>query len=112
MLFADNLLIYFVRLIWRWIVLIRSSRWLKISATVLSAYEESGVSWATANVLYEYAVGNQKFFSGTFAKPFLFSDSAKAYAAKHTKGKSFGIRVKPGQPVVSVADASVETWLP
>jgi hypothetical protein len=51
----------------------------------------------------------QKFADG-FVKPFIWDFSAKANADQFAKGMSFSVRVKPGQPGVSIADASVENW--
>jgi|SRR5579871_2029244 len=109
-MFADNLLIYICRVLWRTFALLRTLRWPKTNANVLGAYVTSEVSWVSASVMYEYSVGDQKGFSDTFVKPFLFTSSAEAYCAKYTRGRSFTIRVNPKRPDISIADFSVENW--
>jgi len=34
----------------------------------------------------------------------------KAYADQYARGMEFKIRIKPGDPSVSVADSTVENW--
>ena|SRR5579871_4560504 len=110
MFFTDYLVVYVFRTVWRLMVLLRTRKWERVNAVVLMAEESYGLSSIGASVSYEYAVGAQKFFSGTFTKPFLSTGPAQAYVAKYPKGSSFKIRVKPGHPEVSVADVTVENW--
>jgi hypothetical protein len=100
--------VFIFRLLWRLLGLVRSRRWKKVIATILGTHANTSL-YSSVSVHYEYALDGQRF-ADTFVKPFIWDFSAKAYADQFAKGMSFTIRTKPGQPGVSIADASVENW--
>jgi hypothetical protein len=51
----------------------------------------------------EYMVDGAKY-AGCYEKPFLVRASGVAYAESFAKGEDFKVRLKPGDPSVSVAE--------
>ena len=105
-LFLDVYVVYIFRLLWRLLSLIRSRRWEKARAIIFGTHANT-LLYSSVGVDYEYALDGQNF-ADTFVKPFIWDSSGKAYADQFAKGMSFTVRIKPGQPGVSIADASVE----
>ena len=108
MLFADIYIVYLARILWRLVALLRSRRWGRATGTILGVHL-NGVYFKSVSVDYEYGAESPKYAS-TFVKPFLIESSAKAYSDRLKRGMSFTIRIKTGDPEVSVADASEENW--
>jgi hypothetical protein len=103
-LFLDIFVEYFFRVLGRGISLVRSHRWRVIKGTVLSAScEHGGLGCTVAEVDYEYVVDGAKYGS-TYSKPFLSQGSGEYYAQSFVKGQEFKVRVKPGEPSVSIAE--------
>lgn len=108
MFFIDVYIVYMFRMFWRLANLLRSRRWSKATATVLGSHLNQGVNNGVS-VDYEYEANGQKY-AASFDKPFIFESSANAYADQFARGMEFKIRIKPGDPCVSVADSTVENW--
>jgi hypothetical protein len=79
-----------------------------VIATVLGCHLDKSTN-TTVRVDFEYAMNGEKY-AESFEKPFLVDSSAQVYAEQFPKGAAFKIRVKPGNPSVSIADSSVENW--
>jgi hypothetical protein len=82
--------------------LFRSRNWPIVKATVLSAecpHASYGCTVATIN--YEYTINGEKY-GAACEKPFILRDSVADYAAQFVKGMDLKVRVKPGNPTVSV----------
>jgi hypothetical protein len=102
-LFLDIFIEYVFRILLRGIRLFRSRHWPVVNASVLSAgCPQSGLGCTVANVDYEYDANGVKY-AESFEKPFIASTSGMAYAQQFVKGADFLVRVKPGDPSVSVA---------
>jgi len=100
--------VYFARTLWRLVGLLRSRRWSTATATILGVHLGKGF-YNSVSVDYEYGVDAPKY-ACTFVKPFIFESSAKAYADQLKRGMQFRIRIKPGNPEVSLADPGEENW--
>ena len=88
----------------RAIKLLRSHSWPIQIATVLSAScEQPSHGCPVADVDYEYVVDGVKY-GDSYAKPFLWHGSGVEYAGSFVKGQEFKVRLKPGDPSVSVAE--------
>jgi hypothetical protein len=105
----DILIVYLVRILWRLRNLLRSRRWNRVNATVLSSQVNESPFGNSVTVDYEYEVDGQKW-PEAFIKPFILHSSAKVYADEYPRGAMFKIRIQPGCPDVSVADKGVEHW--
>jgi len=81
----------------------RYSNWRETPATIL------GVSWRelfwmerpVVEFVYAYHIEGG-FYGGVDKKPFCFKSSAQNYASRFVKGDTLIVRVKPGEPEVSV----------
>ena len=104
-LFIDLFIEYLIRVTLRGMNLLRSHRWPITKGTVLGA-KSSGfpaVGCPVATVDYEYAVDGVKY-ADSYNKPFISSGSAAAYADLFIKGADIKVRLKPGDPSVSVLE--------
>lgn len=78
-----------------------SGRWPSTNATVTAEPRQaSGFGGTTIEVVYSYRFEGE-LYTGMHGEPVLFS-SAENYMARFTAGTSFIVRVKPGEPEVSV----------
>jgi len=105
---GDIYIVYLFRIILRLANLLRSRKWTKVTATALGSHPDLS-PYPSVSVDYEYAVNGQKL-AASFEKPFLLDSSAEVYAEQFKRGMGFKIRMKPGDPLVSVADSTVENW--
>jgi hypothetical protein len=88
----------------RTVKLLRSHSWPRQKATVLSAScPEHSCGCTVAEVDYEYVVDGVKY-ADSVAKPFLWHGSGVEYPESFVKGQDFKVRLKPGDPSVSVAE--------
>jgi hypothetical protein len=79
-----------------------SDKWPITTATVFFTDESAAnSSYPTATVAYSYEFDGNSFEGGT-DKPFISRASAKQYLGRFPKGSSLKIRVKPGEPEISV----------
>jgi hypothetical protein len=81
----------------------RSKAWREITATVAGATCQSSsyMPRPVAEIVYTYRVDGG-FYGGVDEKPFFFESSAKHYAEQFARGDSLVVRVKPGEPEVSI----------
>jgi hypothetical protein len=105
-MFFGDILFYFMEYLFRVTVrLIRrrtSNNWPVAKAFVSgSAFSKGGPGCYIAKVDYLYRVGNERF-QGTNKKPFIFHVSGEVYIKDFVMGKEFTVRVKPGDPTISV----------
>lgn len=95
---------YFFRVLGRAISLLRSHGWPLQKGTALSARcQQASFGCTLADVDYEYVVDGVKY-GDSYAKPFLWQESGVDYAESFVKGQEFKVRLKPGDPSVSVAE--------
>lgn len=81
MFFADVLVVYAVRILWRLANLLRSRGWTKVNATVLGCHLNKS-AYESVSVNYEYELDSQKR-AGTFLKLFIWTSSAEVYADEY-----------------------------
>lgn len=76
-------------------------RWPSAKATVTAEpVRESGYGGTTIEVVYSYRVDDE-LYTGIHQEPTLFSP-ADSYMSRFTMGTNFVVRVKPGNPEISV----------
>ncbi len=76
--------------------------WLTLGGWRLSGQDELN-GCTVANIDYEYMVDGVGYV-GWYEKPFLVHASGVAYAESLVKGEDFKVRLKPGDPSVSLAE--------
>ena len=76
--------------------------WCETSAIVVGArcQTQAYMPRPVAEVVYTYRFAGG-FYGGVDRKPFFLESSAKAYAGRFTRGDTFTIRVKTGDPEIS-----------
>jgi hypothetical protein len=100
--YLDVFVEFLIRVLARGVRLLRSKNWLFVLGSVASTeIYPSGPGCAKVTVKYEYGLDGKRFV-GAYEKPFLWTAPTKAYAEQHKVHSRFGVRVKPGQPSVSV----------
>jgi len=101
--FFDIIIEYLFRVTLRGVRLLRSRNWPATQAKVMSAACPQALYGCTvANIDYEYTVDGVSY-AESFEKPFFTLDSGVVYAQQFVKGAEFSVRVKPGDPAISVA---------
>ena len=104
--YADVIVGYFItllRIVARILRARRSKGWREITATVAGASCQTSLFMPrpVAEIVYTNRI-NGGFSGGADEKPFFFESSAKLYAEQFARGDSMAVRVKPGQPEVSI----------
>jgi hypothetical protein len=104
--FADVIVGYFItlfRIVSRILRARRIKGWREITATVsgASCQTSSYMPRPVAEIVYTYRLDGG-FYGGVDEKPFFLESSAKQYAEQLARGDSLVVRVKPGQPEVSI----------
>ena len=100
--FVDIYVEYFFRVVVRAVRLARSSDWVVVRSTVLSAEcPHAGYGCTVATVYYEYIVGGQKY-GAAFEKAFVEYESGARFAGGFAKGAEFAVRVDPRDSAVTV----------
>lgn len=80
-----------------------SDTWSKYAATVGSASSRrAGFGCSTVEVVYTYILEDSTY-GGMYEKPFISPDSAESFASQFPIGSKLVVRVKPGEPGVSLA---------
>jgi hypothetical protein len=95
--FIDVIVIYVVRVLLRATKLLRGWNWPVSAATVMSAVTEG----KSGQIYYQYFVDGQNY-ADVDEKPFLLPGQADSYVRKFRRGDLLKVRVKPGNPSVSV----------
>jgi hypothetical protein len=100
--FLDIFVEYLFRVSVRAVNLLRSRRWPVAKGTVLSADCPRALYGCTVvTVYYEYVVDGKKY-GAAYEKPFIWHDSGAEYASQFAVGLELKVRMKPGDPSVSV----------
>jgi hypothetical protein len=107
-LVLDIYAIYLIRVLIRAVRRLGSQNWPLITATVDGVCGDVDLHYKSVELLYVYELSGATF-SGRSAKPFLWSESAKAYVTRFPEGSSLMVRVKPGFPEISVVRDSDQT---
>jgi hypothetical protein len=81
----------------------RCKDWRVTTATIVgtSSQAEPFIPRPVAEIVYTYHLDGG-FYGGVDEKPFYRESSAKDYASKFSKGDNLIVRVKPGEPEVSL----------
>jgi hypothetical protein len=94
-------LIYIFRSVIRMAKARGSSAWPVVKATVTGSSCEATYRGAVAEVTYTYTQQGE-YFTGMHREPCILNGSAEEYVARFPAGGDVIIRVKPGEPDVSV----------
>src|SRR5689334_766744 len=101
MFVLDNIIGFLIRALIRLIRARGSERWPIETAIITSSGCTSALGGSVAHAGYTYRYQG-KLFTGGYEKPFVLHDSAKRYAAGLPTGTRIILRVKPGQPNISI----------
>ena len=105
MLFGDIFFCFLEYLFRRMVLAIKrrgSDTWLVANAVVTgSAFPKGGPGCYVAEVDYIYRVGDERLV-GMSKMPFLFQSNGEIYIKQFVTGAEFTVRVKPGDPTISV----------
>jgi hypothetical protein len=95
-------LVYALRVIIRWPRVAGSGKWLLADATVTAPPTSlSGIGCPRVEIAYSYRV-NGELYTGFHEEPFLTTESMTEYVERFAEGRSIIVRVKPGNPEVSI----------
>lgn len=98
-LWIDVPIVYLIRALIRAAKVLRGHGWPASKATVMSATAED----KKGLVYYQYFVNGENY-ADVDAKPFLWPGSAELYVRRFQRGDELRVRVKPGDPSVSVLE--------
>jgi len=100
-LFVDVFVVYVFKVVANWVRGRGSNKWPSAYATVTATPGRSpGYGGTSIEVVYSYRFKGE-LYTGIHEEPILFG-SAEDYAARFTTGTSLVVRVKPGEPEVSI----------
>jgi hypothetical protein len=95
-------LVYGLRVIMRWPSVISAGQWLLANATVTTPPRSSeGIACRTVEIVYAFRVKDE-LYTGLHEEPFLSTESLTDYIERFGEGRHVIVRVKPGNPEVSV----------
>lgn len=94
---------YLLKIAVRWFRFRGSGNWLPKTATVSAPpSSNSGVfGCASAEIVYTYRIDGE-LYNGMHKEPFLMADSLSEYVNRFRQGTDIVVRVKPGQPDLTV----------
>lgn len=98
-MFLDVVIIYLFREFTHAIKFVRSRSWPDSKAFVMSAVSEGSL----AKIYYQYTLDGQNY-ADEHVKPFFMVGLAKEYAHNLQRGDELRVRVKPGEPRISVLE--------
>src|SRR5678810_161256 len=101
MFMLDNIIGYLIRALIRLIRARGTERWPIETAVITSSGSDFALGGSVAHTGYKYTYQG-KLFTGGYEKPFVLHDSAKRYAAGLPTGTRIIVRIKPGQPHISI----------
>src|SRR2546422_3162328 len=79
-----------------------SGNWPEVKAEVMSSEcPKAGYGCDVAEIYYKYRV-NGELYTGIHEKGFIFHSSGENYASEFHLGREITIRVKPGEPSISI----------
>ncbi|HYU47571.1 MAG TPA: hypothetical protein VEK84_15510 [Terriglobales bacterium] len=100
--YMDVLVGYVIRLVILTIRARGSRRWRLEKATVTASnYDGYAYGGPVAEVIYTYTHEGE-LFAGIHQEPFILNSSAEEYAARFPRGGDVIVRVKSGEPEVSI----------
>jgi hypothetical protein len=100
--YFDVVIGYLIRTLIRMVKARRSNAWPVNKATVTSSYcPPFSYGGPVAEIGYTY-IHEGGYYYGVHREPFLLDGSAKEYAARFLRGNGIVIRVKLGQPEISL----------
>jgi hypothetical protein len=95
-------ILYLFKTIVRSISTIGSNKWSCAEADVTAAPTAShGPGCPTVEVVYSYRFEGE-LYTGLHEEAFLLGDSQADYMARFSNGRNFVVRVKPGEPEISI----------
>ena len=101
MFFIDVFVEYLIRVLARFVKEIRTKSWPRVSAEVVSAESDSGVTaLRLARVHFRYQVDGV-VYEGSDTKPFFNLDYRDQHLRKHPPGTRMGVVVNPKDPTSS-----------
>jgi hypothetical protein len=101
-LLIDAFLVYAFKATRNWLRGRGSEKWPSVNATITTRPTSSpGFGCDTVEIVYSYRFEGE-LYTGLHEEPFLFVGSLPGYVGRFPKGASFVVRVKPGEPEVSV----------
>jgi hypothetical protein len=96
-----RLLFYLFRSIGTWLASYGARKWATADAIVTEdPVRVAGFPDSTVEIVYSYRVGGE-LYAGLHEEP-AFMGSGSEYMERFPKGRNFVVRVKPGEPEVSV----------
>ena len=101
-LILDVLVEFLVRVVMRMVRIFRSRSWPTVTGEVTSStYQKAGYGCDVAEISYKYRVDGE-LYTGMYEKPFISSVRGEDYVARLPEGTELVLRVKPGEPSISV----------
>lgn len=95
-----------------WLRACHTGQWPLASATVTAPpATSSGLICPNAEIVYSYRVDGE-LYTGIHEEPFLMSDSSTAYVERFGEGRNLMVRVRPGNPEVSIVCEADQGPLP
>lgn len=103
-LVIDIIVEFLVRVVMRMVRIFRSRSWPTISGQVTeSTYQKAGYGCDVAEISYKYRV-NGELYTGMYEKPFIANVHGEDYVGSLPAGTELVLRIKPGEPTISVMD--------
>jgi len=101
---ADIIVEFLVRVVMRMVRIFRSRAWPTVAGEVTdSTYQKAGYGCDVAEICYKYRVDGE-LYTGMYVKPFISNVHGEDYVARLPAGTGLVIRIKPGEPSISVMD--------
>jgi hypothetical protein len=101
-LFVDIYFFYLFKVVMYWLRARGSSEWPTANATVTAPpTSTSGYGCPSVEIVYSYRFEGE-LYNGFHEEPFLLVDSVTEYVTRFVEGSRFVVRVKPGEPEVSI----------
>lgn len=102
--FADIIVEFLFRLVMRMVRIFHSRAWPTVTGEVTdSTYQKASYGCDVAEVCYKYRIDGE-LYTGMYAKPFISSMRGEDYVARLQVGTELVLRVKPGEPSISVME--------
>jgi hypothetical protein len=102
--YADIFVEFLVRVVMRMVRVFSSRSWPPLTGEVTASnYQEAGYGCDVAEICYKYRVDGE-LYTGVYVNPFISSMRGKEYVARLPVGTELVLRIKPGEPSISVMD--------
>jgi hypothetical protein len=100
--FADIFVEFFVRVVMRMVRIFSSRSWPTLTGEVTASnYQKASYGCDVAEISYKYRVDGE-LYTGMYEKPFISTVHGEDYVARLPSGTEMVLRIKPGEPSVSV----------